>query len=100
MAATSPGPARSTPAGEVGPIGGIEKKLLGATSAGATLFLAPPSNCGEVLGHIPDGLTVVPVPTLDDAVDVVETWSVDHQATFPTCQQVVDSRPTPPSPAP
>ncbi|MFC3299864.1 ATP-dependent protease Lon [Arthrobacter agilis] len=60
-------------AGAVGPIGGIAQKLVGARSGGAEFFLAPAANCEEVVGHIPDGLTVVSVQTLDDAVEAVET---------------------------
>jgi Lon-like protease len=77
-------------AGTVGPIGFIDKKLLGARSSGATLFLAPAGNCTEVVGHIPDGLTVVPVGDLEQAVDAVEKWSADKDATLPTCQQTLD----------
>jgi PDZ domain-containing protein len=77
------------PAGRVGPIGFIPKKLLGASGAGATLFLAPPTNCNEVVGHVPDGLTVVPVDTLDRAVDVVTEWVANPDATFPTCEQAL-----------
>ncbi|MFT4775524.1 MAG: PDZ domain-containing protein [Pontimonas sp.] len=58
-------------AGEVGPIGGIRHKLLGASYDGATIFLAPAGNCGDVVGHIPAGLTVIPMATLDDAVDAM-----------------------------
>ena len=56
-----------TPAGKVGPIGGIEEKLIGAAREGATLFLAPALNCPDIK-HIPKGLTVVPVDTLDEAI--------------------------------
>lgn len=57
-----------TAEGQVGPIGGIRQKLAGAEASGAQLFLAPEGNCAEVQGHVPDGLTVVSVATLDDAV--------------------------------
>lgn len=53
--------------GDVGAIGGIRLKMLGAKRDGATWFLAPESNCGEVVGHVPQGLTVVKVATLDEA---------------------------------
>lgn len=59
-------------AGTVGPIGGIRQKMWGAVGAGAEWFLAPASNCDEVVGHIPDGLQVFSVETLDDAMDVLE----------------------------
>ena len=57
--------------GEVGSIGGIRHKMHGALADGATWFLAPADNCPDVLGHIPDGLQVIPVATLDDAVDAL-----------------------------
>lgn len=73
-------------AGVVGPIGGIAQKLVGARSSGAEFFLAPAENCGEVVGNIPDGLTVVKVETLDDAVEAVETLGADGDpASLPSC---------------
>lgn len=59
--------------GDVGPIGGIRQKLIGASESGVELFLAPVENCDEVVGHVPDGLTVVAVDTLDDAEAAVTT---------------------------
>ena len=61
-----------TPDGLVGPIGGIGQKMQGARSGGATLFLAPAANCGEVVGNIPDGLHVVKVENLAEARRAVE----------------------------
>jgi PDZ domain-containing protein len=55
--------------GVVGAIGGIRQKLYGARAAGATYFLAPASNCDEVRGHIPSGLTVFATSTLHQSVD-------------------------------
>jgi PDZ domain-containing protein len=54
--------------GTIGPIGGIRQKLYGARDAGASYFLAPESNCTEVTGHIPSGLTVFAVRTLHDSL--------------------------------
>lgn len=62
-----------TAGGDVGPIGGIRQKLWGAKDAGAEWFLAPQSNCDEVVGHVPDGLQVFSVETLDDALTALET---------------------------
>ena len=59
--------------GQVGPIGGIRQKMYGAKNAGAEWFLAPESNCDEVVGHVPDGLRVFSMSTLDDAIHIVET---------------------------
>jgi PDZ domain-containing protein len=58
--------------GTVGPIGGIRQKLVGARRAGAAWFLAPADNCNEVVGHVPDGLSVVRIATLDEAKAAVE----------------------------
>jgi Lon-like protease len=73
--------------GTVGPIGGIRQKLYGAVDAGATYFLAPEANCNEVVGHVPDGLRVLSVATLDDslaALDAIESSSgIDA---LPTCE--------------
>jgi len=60
-------------AGEVGAIGGVRQKLWGAEDAGADWFLAPASNCDEVTGHVPDGIAVFAVSTLDEAREIVET---------------------------
>jgi PDZ domain-containing protein len=59
-------------AGSVGAIGGIRQKLWGAKDAGADWFLAPATNCDEVTGHVPDGLEVFAVRTLDEARTIVE----------------------------
>lgn len=73
------------PQGNIGPIGGIQQKLVGARDAGAELMLAPQDNCSEVVGSIPDGLTVVPVSTLAQARDTIEMWVEDPEAEFPQC---------------
>jgi Lon-like protease len=61
------------PSGAVGAIGGIRQKMYGARDAGASWFLAPQSNCDEVVGHVPSGLTVFAVKTLDDSLTDVKT---------------------------
>lgn len=67
------------PDGNVGDIGGIQQKLIGARDAGAVLFLAPAGNCDEVIGHIPDGLTVAAVGTLDQAMAAIATFNAGGQ---------------------
>ncbi|MBC7591681.1 MAG: PDZ domain-containing protein [Salinibacterium sp.] len=72
--------------GEVGQIGGIQQKMFGAKNAGATSFLAPESNCDEVTGHIPDGLQVFAVATLDDALAALDAIETGASTTgLPTC---------------
>jgi PDZ domain-containing protein len=56
------------PTGAVGAIGGIQLKMIAAQRAGATVFLAPASNCTDVRGNIPNKLNVVKVDTLHSAV--------------------------------
>ena len=56
----------------VGPIGGIALKMIAARNAGATVFLAPAGNCGDVRGNVPSGLQVVKVNTLHGAVQALE----------------------------
>ena len=73
-------------AGNVGPIGGIRHKLFGASRAGATIFLAPASNCDEVVGHVPSGLKVVKVSTLSEAkADLEKIATGTNPASLPTC---------------
>ena len=75
-----------TGSGDVGPIGGIRQKLWGAKDAGAEWFLAPEANCDEVVGHVPDGLRVFSVETLDDALAVLDAVREDGDLdALPTC---------------
>jgi PDZ domain-containing protein len=71
--------------GEVGAIGGIVQKMYGARDAGASWFLAPESNCGDVVGRIPSGLEVFSVADLDDAIDAVEAIAADDTAQLARC---------------
>ncbi len=71
--------------GTVGPIGGIRQKLVGARDGGAKFFLAPADNCNEVVGHVPDGLTVVRIGTFDEARKSVEAIAAGKAASLPTC---------------
>lgn len=63
-----------SPDGTVGAIGGIAQKMIASVDHGAELFLAPQSNCDDVVGHIPVGLKVVPVKTLSQAVKVLQDF--------------------------
>jgi PDZ domain-containing protein len=72
--------------GEVGPIGGVVQKLYGAKRSGATVFLAPAANCDEIIGNVPDGLRVVKIETLQDALTALEKLSANEQVTsLPSC---------------
>lgn len=72
--------------GTIGPIGGIRQKMWGAVDAGATYFLAPASNCDEVVDHVPSGLQVIAVSSLDDSVAALDTIADKGDvAALPTC---------------
>jgi PDZ domain-containing protein len=58
--------------GVVGPIGGIQQKLIGAKENGATVFLVPADNCAEALSSPPEGLTLVKVATLKGAMSELQ----------------------------
>mgnify|MGYP001279342862 CR=1 FL=1 len=72
-------------AGKVGAIGGIRLKMLGARRDGATWFLAPASNCDEVVGHVPRGLRDVKVSTLRDAYDAIVAIGAGQARSLPHC---------------
>jgi PDZ domain-containing protein len=72
--------------GEVGPIGGIRQKLVGARHAGAQWFLAPKSNCNEVVGHVPQGLRVVRTASLHESRLAVEAIADGRGASLPSCR--------------
>jgi PDZ domain-containing protein len=61
-----------TEKGDVGPIGGISFKVVGAREAGATDFLVPQQNCAEAKAAVPDGLHLIKVSTLDTALAALE----------------------------
>lgn len=63
-----------SPTGEVGAIGGIAQKMVGAKRAGAELFLAPRDNCDAVLGSVPEGLVVAAVDTLSEAEEAIAVY--------------------------
>lgn len=57
--------------GNVGIIGGIAQKLVGAKDDKAAYFLVPAGNCEEAKANAVDGLTMVKVETLDGALDAL-----------------------------
>lgn len=73
--------------GVIGPIGGIRQKMYGAQRAGATVFLAPYGDCDEVVGHIPQGLTVFAVKTLQDSLADLKVVAADGDTSgLRTCE--------------
>lgn len=73
--------------GNVGEIGGIQQKLVGAQGDGARLFLVPAGNCAVALGgnYDPDKMRLVKVTTLAEAIKDVKTWVKDPDAKLARC---------------
>jgi PDZ domain-containing protein len=58
--------------GTVGPIGGIQLKMISAEELGADLFLVPAANCAQLLAAGEPGVPTARVETLDDALAALE----------------------------
>lgn len=71
--------------GTVGPIGGVEMKTVGARSKGAQYFLTPADNCAAAAKDTPEGLTLVKVDTIDDALGALKDIRDGDTAGLPRC---------------
>lgn len=71
--------------GKVGPIGGIEMKTVGARDKGAEYFLTPKDNCATAAKDVPDGLTLVKVDTIEDALGALKDIRSGDTADLPKC---------------
>jgi PDZ domain-containing protein len=58
--------------GQVGAIGGIQQKIAGAKNDGATVFLVPEPNCEAALHAGVDGIRLVKITTLHEAIDALK----------------------------
>ncbi|MFI0357865.1 PDZ domain-containing protein [Actinomadura sp. 9N407] len=74
-----------TPKGEVGPIGGIQQKMVAARRAGATVFLTPEDNCEDAAKARPDGLRLVRADTLKNTVNAINAINTG-KGEVPTCK--------------
>ncbi|HJW63161.1 MAG TPA: PDZ domain-containing protein, partial [Actinomycetes bacterium] len=54
--------------GGVLPVGGVAEKLIAVRRLGVTTFLIPAENCDSVRGRVPDGLRLVKVSKITDAL--------------------------------
>ena len=73
-----------TPEGEVGPIGGIQQKMIAARKAGATVFLTPKDNCADAVPARPDGLRLVRADTLHSSVQAINAIT-SGKGDIPAC---------------
>ena len=73
--------------GRVGPIGGIQQKVVAAADAGAKIFLVPSDNCASALTAdvTKDEIKLVKAPTMHSAVESLEKYADDPSADLPTC---------------
>ncbi|WP_129306715.1 PDZ domain-containing protein [Streptomyces sp. L2] len=71
--------------GKVGPIGGIEMKTIGARRKGAQYFLTPAENCASAAKNTPDGLRLVKVKTIEDALAALKDIRTHHTDALPKC---------------
>ena len=74
--------------GRVGPIGGIQQKIVAAADAGAKIFLVPPANCGSALHAdvTKDDILLVKAGTLKSAVTSLRAYAQDPSADLPSCR--------------
>jgi PDZ domain-containing protein len=72
-------------AGKVGAIGGITQKMIGARHNGATVFLSPAENCAEARSTVPDGMRLVKVRALSDAIASLDALRAGRIADLPRC---------------
>ena len=73
-----------TPEGQVGPIGGIQQKMVAARRAGATIFLTPTQNCADAVASDPKGLRLVRVDTMHGALQALSAVRTG-QGAIPAC---------------
>ncbi|MCF4138564.1 hypothetical protein L1856_20385 [Streptomyces sp. Tue 6430] len=70
--------------GKVGAVGGVALKTQAARRDGATVFLVPKAECSEAKSELPEGLRLIPVTTLEGAVDSLVELEKD-QGSVPSC---------------
>lgn len=78
--------------GQVGPIGGIAEKIIGAEKAGVQIFFTPVENCSDLVNvdqilknQGPSGMKIVPVTTLSEAVSILNK---PNNSQFPSCKSI------------
>jgi PDZ domain-containing protein len=74
--------------GRVGPIGGIQQKIVAAADSGAEMFLVPPRNCESAMavGLDEEEMRLVKAPTMHSAVESIKKYVDDPDAELPRCE--------------
>ncbi|MFF7145468.1 S16 family serine protease [Streptomyces nodosus] len=70
--------------GKVGPVGGVALKTQAARRDGATVFLVPRAECADAKAELPKGLRLIPVTTLNNAVDALVALE-NGKGSVPSC---------------
>ncbi|MGW3662882.1 S16 family serine protease [Streptomyces sp. NPDC005141] len=70
--------------GKVGAVGGVALKTQAARRDGATVFLVPKAECSDAKSELPKGLRLIPVTTLQGAVDALVTLE-KGKGSVPSC---------------
>jgi PDZ domain-containing protein len=78
--------------GKVGPIGGIQQKIVGAREDGAELFLVPPDNCDEAVDAQNGDMRLVKAVTMHAAAQAIEKWVEDPEAKLPSCATTTERK--------
>lgn len=76
-----------SPDGTVGSIGGIELKMIAAKRSGAELFIGPYANCADIEGNIPEGLKVLAVRDLSEALAGIEALTNNQELPNFSCKR-------------
>ena len=72
--------------GTVGPIGGIQQKIIGADRSGASLFFVPAENCAAATAApAPPGMRLVRADDFDQALTSLQSWADDPDTDLPRC---------------
>ncbi len=73
--------------GSVGPIGGIQQKIVAAEDSGAELFFVPPRNCESAMavGLDDQEMRLVKAPTMHSAVESLHKYVDDPDVALPKC---------------
>ncbi|WP_330282452.1 YlbL family protein [Streptomyces sp. NBC_00588] len=70
--------------GTVGAVGGVALKTQAAHRDGATVFLVPKAECSDAKSELPKGMRLIPVKTLDGAVDALVALN-SGKGSVPSC---------------
>ncbi|MET9322908.1 S16 family serine protease [Streptomyces sp. NPDC003038] len=69
--------------GRVGAVGGVALKTQAAQRDGASVFLVPQAECADAQSQLPEGLRLIPVTSLTDAVNALR--ALKRGEAVPSC---------------